>query len=214
MISISKKTLITLHEIPYDWLLESTAVLRSCYLSALFTLLLLMPPALSHATVQYLDLQSGSLMGMVHLSYGARFADHHSVQAGAGYVPKRSDHAEMTLYSIRYRYDSGIAWTIGNITLNPFSLGTGLLIGNHRELFVKLPERYPDGYYTPSALRLVFNYQATLNLNQHWQTYFDISILDVGLLGYVREPEFYYNNYDFLGLEGITNWGFGARYAF
>lgn len=170
--------------------------------------------AASGDTDTYVDVQSGSLMGLVHVAYGARFADHHAVQVGAGYVPKRSDHAELTLFSLRYRYDSSVRWAVAGMTLNPFSIGSGLLIGNHHDLFVKLPDRYPDGYYTPSALRLVFNYQATLQIDPHWQAYVDFSVLDVGLLGYVREPEFYIDNYDYLGLEGITNWGFGVRYEF
>jgi len=36
----------------------------------------------------------------------------------------------------------------------------------------------------------------------------------VGFISYIREPEFFYDNYDFLGLEGVTNWGFGVRYGF
>lgn len=167
-----------------------------------------------HAAETYLDFQSGSLMGMGHLSYGVRLADRHNLQAGVGYVPKRSDHAEMTLFSLRYRYDSGFRWSVAGLTLNPLSLGTSLLIGNHRELFVRLPDRYPDDYYMPSALRLVFNYQATLELTPQWQAFADISALDVGVLGYVREPEFYNKHYDFLGLDGITYWGLGVRYVF
>ncbi|MGR6872611.1 hypothetical protein ACU6U9_09965 [Pseudomonas sp. HK3] len=162
----------------------------------------------------YLDVQSGSLMGLVHASYGAVFAERHNVMVGVGYVPKLSYHREMMLYSLRYRYDHSASWDIAGMAFKPFSVGTGLLIGDHSDLFLQLPDKYPEGYYTPTAFRIVFNYQASLQVTPQLNAYFDMSILDVGLIGYVREPEFFNDNYDYLGLEGIANWGFGARYVF
>ena len=162
----------------------------------------------------YLDVQSGSLMGLVHVSYGTEFAERHNVLVGAGYVPKLSYHKEMLLYSLRYRYDHSASWQVAGMQFKPFSVGTGLLIGDHPDLFLQLPDKYPEGYYMPTAFRIVFNYQASLQVTPKLNAYFDMSILDVGLLGYVREPEFFNDNYDYLGLEGVTNWGFGARYVF
>lgn len=163
---------------------------------------------------EYVDVQSGSLMGLVHASYGTRFHERHNIMVGAGYVPKLSYHREMMLYSLRYRYDHSAQWSINGMTFKPFSVGAGFLVGDHSDLFLVLPDRYPEGYYAPSALRIVFNYQASLQVTPSVQAYFDMSVLDVGLLGYVREPDFYNDNYDYLGLEGITSWGFGVRYGF
>lgn len=162
----------------------------------------------------YIDLQSGSLMGLAHVSYGSVFAERHNVLVGIGYVPKLSYHREMLLYSLRYRYDHSASWQVAGMTLKPFSVGTGLLVGDHSDLFYRLPDKYPEGYYTPTAFRIVFNYQASLQVTPKLNAYFDMSIIDVGLVGYVREPEFFNDNYRYLGLEGITNWGFGARYVF
>lgn len=162
---------------------------------------------------EYLDIQSGSLMGLVHASYGAK-AGNHNVLLGAGYVPKLSYHKEMMLYSLRYRYDNPTSWDVKGMKFTPFNVGVGLLIGDHSDLFLQLPDRYPEGYYTPSAFRIVFNYQASLQITPELQAYFDMSIIDVGFIGYIREPDFYNDNYDYLGLEGVTNWGFGARYVF
>jgi hypothetical protein len=53
-----------------------------------------------------------------------------------------------------------------------------------------------------------------MRLSPELEFYIDFSVLDVGLVGYIREPDFYYDNYDFLGLDGITTWGFGMRYQF
>lgn len=161
----------------------------------------------------YLDLQTGSLMGLVHASYGAKIGAHNFL-AGIGYVPKLSYHSEMMLYSLRYRYDHSASWDVAGMKLSPFNFGAGLLIGDHSDLYTELPDRYPSGYYTPTAFRIVFNYQATLQVTESWKAYFDMSILDVGLIGYIREPEFFNDNYRYFGLEGITNWGVGARYAF
>jgi len=161
----------------------------------------------------YLDLQSGSLMGLAHASYGARL-DSHNLMIGIGYVPELSYHKEMLLYSLRYRYENPTSWDIKGMAFTPFNFGVGVLIGDHPDLFVQLPERYPDGYYTPSAFRIIFNYQAALQVTPQLQAYFDMSIMDVGFIGYIREPDFYHDNYDYIGLEGIMNWGFGARYVF
>lgn len=163
---------------------------------------------------QYIDFQSGSLLGLGHASYGLEFSSKHHLLTGIGYVPKLSNHNEMMLFSVRYRYDFDTTWEIKDMKLKPFSIGAGFLISEHDDLFLELPSQYPDGYYAPSALRIVFNYQASLQVNPLVDMYFDLSILDVGLVSYIREPEFFYDNYDYLGLEGITNWGFGVRYAF
>lgn len=162
----------------------------------------------------YAELQSGSLLGLVHASLGKVFADNHHLKAGFGYVPKMDDHVEMSMVSFAYRYQNPWVFEVAGKTVKPFSVGVAVLRGEHRHLFAELPERYPDGYYTPTAFRIIFNYQATVQINSDIEAYFDVSVLDVGMVSYVREPEFFIDNYDFLGLEGITNWGFGARYKF
>ena len=166
----------------------------------------------------YLDVQSGSLMGLVHASAGYEFSERHHVMGGLGYVPKLDDHREMGLASIRYRYQNPAQW---NFTVadrewivKPFNIGAGLLYANHDDLFVELPSQYPDGYYGPTGLRAIFNYQAIVQFDNSMEAYLDISVLDYGLAYYIREPDFFYENYDFLGLDGITNWGVGMRYWF
>jgi hypothetical protein len=173
----------------------------------------------SQARAYNLDLQSGGLMGVVHVSIGTAFWQRHHVSAGIGYVPKLDDHAEMGLYSFRYRYQHPKSWQFewpaGNtFSLLPFNMGMTYLLGDHNRLFFDLPDRYPSNYYAPTGKRLVFNYQPILRLTPKLDVYIDFSILDVGLIGYIREPDFYYDNYDFLGLDGIVTWGVGIRYQF
>jgi len=170
------------------------------------------------ANAVFVDLQSGSLMGMVHASVGGTFADNHHVSAGVGYVPKLDNHEEMSMVSLRYRYQNPYHFNFSvkekEYGISPVNFGMGVLVGSHKDLFVELPDKYPNGYYKPTAIRLVFNYQSILHLSKQTEVYFDISVLDVGLISYVREPEFFMDNYDYLGLEGITNWGFGMRHQF
>lgn len=162
----------------------------------------------------YVDLQSGSLLGVGHVSVGNQYQPNHSALIGLGYVPKLSNHREMMLFSFRYRYDLPHSWDVNGMQFKPLSLGVGMLMSNHDDLFLQLPSQYPKDYYAPSALRIVFNYQATFVIRPRLNVYFDVSVLDVGMVSYIREPEFFTDNYDFLGLEGITNWGFGVRYAY
>ncbi|MEH6347503.1 MAG: hypothetical protein V7785_20575 [Bermanella sp.] len=186
--------------------------------SYLFVLLSFFMALPQWANASYVDLQSGSLMGMVHASYGDSFFDNHHLSAGMGYVPKLDNHAEMTLFSLRYRYQNPYRFDFNveghDFQFSPVNFGTSLLYGNHSDLFLELPDQYPKGYYKPTALRIIFNYQSILHISDKTEVYFDISILDVGLITYVREPEFFMDNYDYLGLEGITNWGFGLRRHF
>jgi hypothetical protein len=176
------------------------------------------PFAYSSEKGVYIDVQSGSLMGLVHASAGYEYTDRHHVMGGLGYVPKLDEHREMGLASIRYRYQNPMQWSFAALdrdwTIKPFNLGIGLLYADHDELFVSLPEQYPDGYYGPTGLRAIFNYQAIVQFDASFEAYLDISVIDFGLAYYIREPDFFYENYDFLGLDGITNWGVGMRYWF
>ncbi len=181
-------------------------------------LLLLTFGQVQGANAVFVDLQSGSLLGMVHASVGGTFADNHHVSAGVGYVPKLDNHEEMSMVSLRYRYQNPYQWNFNvkdhDYGISPVNFGMAVLVGSHKDLFVELPDKYPSGYYNPTAIRLIFNYQSILHISKQTEVYFDISVLDVGLISYVREPEFFMDNYDYLGLEGITNWGFGMRHQF
>lgn len=158
-------------------------------------------------------------MGVIHASAGYEVWDRHHFSAGLGYVPKLDSHAEMTLYSFKYRYQHPASWTFDwpadfQWSLLPFNFGITYLLGDHERLFFDLPVQYPSKYYFPTGKRLVFSYQTIFKLNEKIDAYIDFSIIDVALASYVREPDFFYENYDFLGLSGITNWGVGMRYQF
>ena len=166
----------------------------------------------------YVGGQSGSLLGLAHVSVGEDFFENHYFSAGIGYVPKLSEHHEMSMFSLSYRYQNPQQFSFQvakrQWSLSVLNFGVSALVGNHDALFTRLPDQYPDDYYQPTAIRLIFNYQSILKVSNTMEFYFDISMLDVGLVTYVREPEFFMDNYDYLGLEGVTNWGLGVRHFF
>ena len=173
----------------------------------------------SQASSVYLEAQTGALMGVGHVSLGVGISERHFVSVGVGYVPKLSSHAEMSLYSFKYRYQNPASWNFelpngAKFSVLPFNIGFTYLLGYDDALYFDLPDQYPSEYYAPTGKRIVFNYQPIVRLNTNLELYVDFSILDVGLIGYVREPDFFYENYDFLGLSGITTWGAGMRYQF
>lgn len=167
----------------------------------------------------YVDVQSGSMMGSIHTSFGIAVKDRHNFLFGVGYVPEMHDHEEMGLLSFRYRFDSAIVWDLPEFAgmrwqLRPINIGLGVLHSLHHDLAFHSPSNTPDGYYGPQDTRLTFNYQAVVRFNSNVEAYIDFSMIEMGISGYVKEFTFYKDNYDFLGLEGVVNWGVGMRYRF
>ncbi|MBU2882926.1 hypothetical protein KO525_18230 [Psychrosphaera sp. B3R10] len=171
-----------------------------------------------HAVEKFVELQTGSLMGMAHISFGLTLHKNHNFSIGIGFVPELDSHEEMTLTSLKYRYegDTRIESELfgTSITISPFNFGLASLIGHQDEIYKKSPDYLPDGYYFPTAKRVIFNYQTVVSFNSDLQVYMDWSVLDVGLINYVRNFEFYNDNYDAFGLEGIVSYGFGIRKRF
>ena len=163
----------------------------------------------------YMDVQSGSSMGLAHVSVGMAFNERHHLMMGGGYVPESSDHEEMGLISLRYLYKSPYAWELGeHWSIMPLNVGIGVLYSLHDDLSFDTPSNTPDGYYGPTNTRLILNYQTVLRFNPQFEAYIDFSMIEMGIASYVRDPGFYNDNYGFLGLAGITNWGVGMRYYF
>lgn len=175
--------------------------------------------ATAHSALpKFIELQSGSLMGLGHVSVGITLDKSHHFSVGIGYIPERFDHEEMTLTSIKYRYEGDTRiplqlWSKA-LVLSPYNFGIANLTGHQDEIYRKNPEYLPDGYYYPTARRIVFNYQPYLTLTNDVQAYLDWSILDVGLINYARNFKFYNRSYRALGLEGIVTFGFGMRVTF
>lgn len=180
----------------------------------LLFILLLFSNSAQSATKQ-LEFQTNGLVGLAHVFYGLTFADKHTVSAGVGYVPDLPDHDDMTLFSLKYRFTPNKRYyfeAMGDeIEWQPYSFSVTLLQGEDNDIYSKLPSHIPDNYYQPSARRIIFGMQTNFVIKDNIELYWDWSVLEVGLVNYVRNFEFYRDNYDFLGLEGIVSYGVGVR---
>ena len=167
-----------------------------------------------------IEIKSGSMLGLVHLSYGRVVADKHHFSLGVGYIPKFDNHHKLTLFSLAYLYQGTTSFRLKklgpDVKLRPINFGIINIAANNKDLYTKIrqPDQVPDGYYYPTGRRVLFNYQTLIQLNKVYEFYMDFSILDIGLVNYIRNFDFYKDNYGFLGMEGIVNYGFGMRMKF
>lgn len=162
-----------------------------------------------------IEIQHAGMLGTGHISYGVRVFDNHIFSIGVGGTVASEHQDDMSIYSLKYRYafDTKIPFTLFEQEMNweVASLSITGIQGNDNELYASLPDELPDGYYFPSANRVVFGLQSTLHVTPKHQIYWDWSVLDVGLVNYARNYAFYRDNYDFFGLEGIVSFGIGVR---
>lgn len=179
----------------------------------LFISLLFSAP--SKSGEQQLEFQTSGLVGLGHAFYSYTFINKHTLSIGAGYVPELADHDDMTLLSLKYRYTPTKSYpfiSIGQeIMWKPYSFSVTVLRGEDNDIYKTLPDDIPKDYYLPSARRVIFSMQTNFVLQDGVEFYWDWSVLDIGLINYVRNFEFYRDNYRFLGLEGILSYGIGFR---
>ena len=119
---------------------------------------------------------------------------------------------------MKYRFEGETRYPLKlfnkDVEISPNNFGITAIVGHQDEINEKNPDHLPSGYYMPTARRVLFNYQTILKFDKTTEAYVDWTILDVGLINYARNFEFYVDNYDFLGLEGIISYGFGLRKKF
>lgn len=167
------------------------------------------------AADKFAEFQSAGLIGLGHASFGLQFKDHHALSVGVGYVPELADHDDMTLLSVKYRYISDKQYHLnifGNeVIWVPYSFSITALRGKDNDIYKSLPDDIPNGYYAPTARRVIFSMQTNFKLRDDVEIYWDWSMLEVGLVNYIRNFDFYRRNYDFLGLDGVVSYGVGFR---
>jgi hypothetical protein len=188
------------------------------YISVFFVILLVCPSIKVSASNFFADAQTGAQKGLLHVSAGYRFFDKHQLSVGYGTVPKLTDHDELSIYSLNYMFHGSTTFDVeflGSVfAVKPVNFGVAAIQGDHEQLFKDLPERYPEGYYYPTANRILFEYQAEVSVSNKTDVFFKVSILDVGLANYVRNFSFYRSNYLGFGLNAITSWGVGISRRF
>lgn len=161
-------------------------------------------------------LQSAGYLGFIAVGVGSDFG-RHKINMLIGYVPEDVGGVEIWQYNLKYDWHPLQTISYGgpqeNILLDPFYAGISVIYSAHDDLFVDEPEQYPSGYYPPTALRYTLNIGASLQYGRH--TYFiEYTALDIGLIAYIKNPEFFINNYDFLGLNAIGSLAIGVKFEF
>lgn len=183
--------------------------------SLIIALLLLLPLSGNAKTPRMMELQSAGMMGAAHLSYGATFWQKHTFSLGVGAVPELDYHDDMLIFSLKYRYtpawEKPFTWFDHKMTWRPVSFSTAIIQGQDNDIYRKLPDDIPDGYYPPSATRILFSMQTNVDVTDRLEAYWDWTVLDVGLINYARNFNFYRDNYKYAGLGGIVSFGVGVR---
>ena len=166
--------------------------------------------------IDHVVLQSAGYLGFIAVGVGKDLG-RHKINMLIGYVPESIGGVEV--WQLNFKYDWHPLQTIyfkasqENIRLDPFYIGISVIYGSHKDLFLDEPEQYPTGYYPPTALRYTLNLGASLQHGRH--TFFlEYTALDVGLVNYINHPDFFIDNYDFLGLEGIGSLAIGVKFEF
>ena len=164
----------------------------------------------------HMSIQSGGYLGYVNIGVGKDLG-RHKINLSVGYVPKNIGGHEIWQFNFKYDWLPSDIIKIGaaqeNIWLDPFYIGISVIYGLHNNLFLQQPEQYPPGYYSPTALRTTLNFGSSLKYNKY--TFFvEFSIIDVGLIAYINHTDYFMENYDYLGLEGIGSLAVGVKFEF
>jgi opacity protein-like surface antigen len=94
-----------------------------------------------------------------------------------GWTPKRLaglDVRSVTVKGLWYLFTVGHE---ADVALRPY-LGLGAIYSPDDDLFLQLPEQYPQGYYVPSALRPAFFTGLRLQLNPSFSASLEYALLD------------------------------------
>lgn len=166
--------------------------------------------------IDYMLLQSGGYLGFIAMGIGMDF-ERHKIGMMIGYVPENIGGVEITQLDFKYDWHpfQAIPFTISdkNTWIDPYYIGLSLIYGEHDDLYLELPEQYPSGYYPSTALRYTLNVGASLQYERH--TFFiEYNILDVNLVTFIKHPNFFIDNYDYFGLEGIGSLAIGVKFEF
>ncbi len=140
--------------------------------------------------------------------------DRHQLTIVLGYSP--SDDLTEDIYHLGAKYhfrpiairvpiaDHDLQWKL-------FNLGAGLQYSKNKNLFSTLPAHYPNSYYSPTARRLLAIIGTGLK-HKRLELFVNFVIDDIGLAAYVHNTDFFIQNYNFFGLEGVGSLEFRVNY--
>lgn len=162
--------------------------------------------------------QTAGFAGQIAAGAGWKLTEAQELILLIGYLSKEIGGVELWQAVLKYEWhpfsDIGAgSANDNNLRISPLHLGLSAIYGRHKDLFLRLPEQYPRGYYSPTALRFTLNVGTSIKV-KHLTFFMEYSALDVGADAYFREPRFFLENYNYWGLEGIGSLGFGIKVNF
>lgn len=108
----------------------------------------------------------------------------------------------------------------GYFSLEPWYMGISFYLVDCDEpfckegrTFIRLPEKYPDSYYSPTAMTGSLNFGTSID-SRNMRLFLELALSWKGLDAYYRNPEFFQKHYNWWGLEGISSLGFGFKANF
>ncbi len=154
----------------------------------------------------YFTAQAGSYTGMLAIGIGYQPFDYLRSDVSFGFVPEsvggtsiQSLAWKTNLRFCGFRDFYGVGSTL--------STGLGLLYGFDRDLFLALPEKYPAGYYPPTAIRVLLSVAINLEVANQEEVFFDYSWHDSGVYRYLESDRFE-------SLFELGTYGIGYRHFF
>ncbi|MFW7379015.1 MAG: hypothetical protein ACOH5I_09440 [Oligoflexus sp.] len=121
--------------------------------------------------------QSLGYQGAISLGGSYEITDWYALDLLYGYSSSAISGHTVQLLTVKNRF----FWTGGYLESDLASrvyLGIGFINGLNSGLFYRLPDRYPRGYYAPTALRSSLHLGWEGRLSQKWSTYGELVYLD------------------------------------
>lgn len=159
------------------------------YLYRIIILLLLFIPCGVRADIDFipdkLSLQTAGYQGMQTVGVGYEWLTYFETDVYFGYTPEEEGGQDIKSMSIKTYLISKDIHLYRDFAIN-FHTSLGILYGFGNDLFVDLPDRYPDHYYAPSAIRYLVSFGGQLKVDQSTYLYFDMNYLDSELAPYLQ----------------------------
>lgn len=129
----------------------------------------------------YYLLQHASYAGFVAAGIGfGEPTSHGAFELLYGYTPPQLVGQDVQSLTFKGLWRIAHLPVSGSWKLTPL-FGLNFFYSPDSELFVRLPDQYPDYYYPPTAIRPAFVFGAELSGQESWRASFEYSILDTEL---------------------------------
>ena len=166
------------------------------------------------AKIERIKVGTGSYRGDIYTGVDMLLFKKHHLLLQIGYVLKDRGLNDFVQYSISYQFNPEILEVdvLKKYRVSGY-VGVGLVYADIDKLFVELPNQYPDGYYIPTAIRGYFTVGVEIQLQHKIELYVEYNALDIGVDGYLRNRELFFNQ-EFFGITDIGTFGVGLLWRF